>query len=72
MKATILLQCNDRSLCYCEYACNIKEESQPLMQDGHWCRRKRKNKLRAYNRTNIPQLGALDTDITWKDYELYI
>ena len=26
-------------------------------------------KLRAYNGTNIPQLGALDTPITWKDEE---
>ena len=26
-------------------------------------------KLRAYNRTNIPQLGALETTITWKDEE---
>ena len=26
-------------------------------------------KLRAYNRTNIPQLSALDTPITWKDEE---
>ena len=28
-----------------------------------------KTKLTAYNRTNIPQLGALDTVITWKDEE---
>ena len=27
------------------------------------------SKLRAYNRTNIPQLGVLDTPITWKDEE---
>ena len=26
-------------------------------------------KLRVYNGTNIPQLGALDTPITWKDEE---
>ena len=26
-------------------------------------------KLRAYNGTNIPQLSALDTPITWKDEE---
>ena len=26
-------------------------------------------KLRAYNGTNIPQLGALDTPLTWKDEE---
>ena len=25
--------------------------------------------LRAYNRTNIPQLGALDTPITWNNEE---
>ena len=31
--------------------------------------RKCNTKLRAYNRTNIPQLGALDTPITWKDEE---
>ena len=28
-----------------------------------------KTKLTAYNGTNIPQLGALDTVITWKDEE---
>ena len=33
--------CDDRSLCYCGYACCIKEEGQPSMQGGHWCRRKR-------------------------------
>ena len=31
--------------------------------------RKCNTKLRAYNGTNIPQLGALDTPITWKDEE---
>ena len=31
--------------------------------------RKCKTKLTAYNGTNIPQLGALDTVITWKDEE---
>ena len=31
--------------------------------------RKCNTKLRAYNRTNIPQLSALDTPITWKDEE---
>ena len=83
--------CDDRSLCYCGYACCIKEEGQSSMQGGHWSRRKcdaplslcklfpnqltktgmptglRKcnTKLRVYNGTNIPQLGALDTPITW-------
>ena len=32
--------CNDRNLCKCGDACCIKEESQPSMQGGHWCRRK--------------------------------
>ena len=27
-------------------------------------------KLRAYNRTNNPQLGALDTAVTWTDDEM--
>ena len=31
--------------------------------------RKCNTKLRVYNVTNIPQLGALDTTITWKDKE---
>ena len=31
--------------------------------------RKCNTKLRAYNGTNIPQLGALETPITWKDEE---
>ena len=31
--------------------------------------RKCNTNLRAYNRTNIPQLSALDTPITWKDEE---
>ena len=31
--------------------------------------RKCNTKLRAYNGTNIPQLGALDTTISWKDEE---
>ena len=31
--------------------------------------RKCNTKLRAYNGTNIPQLGALETTITWKDKE---
>ena len=31
--------------------------------------RKCNTKLRAYNGTNIPQLGALETTITWKDEE---
>ena len=31
---------DNRSLCYCGYAYCIKEEGQPLMQGGHWCRRK--------------------------------
>ena len=31
--------------------------------------RKCNTKLIAYNGTNIPQLGALDTVITWKDEE---
>ena len=30
---------------------------------------KMNTKLRAYNRTKIPQLGALETTITWKDEE---
>ena len=36
------------------------------MPTGLW---KCNTKLRAYNRTNIPQLSALDTTITWKDKE---
>ena len=31
--------------------------------------RKCNTKLRAYNGTNIPQFGALETTITWKDEE---
>ena len=38
------------------------------MPTGLW---KCNSKLRAYNRTSIPQLSALETTITWKDEETW-
>ena len=59
-----LVDMDDRSLCYCGYACCIIEEGQPSMQSGHWCRRKH-DALQAFAKLFPNQLTETGMPTGW-------